>query len=135
MNIWHVTKEEIAEGCSSVTGACNLVGADRHYTSKEAAIAASFTLEKPADEIIELSTLQKRDLNHFKNNLKGMSQPEVYFHPQGKLIIANKGSNKLKAYKNGVSIGTTATIEKLKAGHGAWKKLAEKELDEYLISS
>ena len=69
MNIWHVTDDEVVEGCSSVTGACNLLGADRHYTSEMAAIAAAgVSSSKSSNELTSLSSSQIKDLEKIKNS-------------------------------------------------------------------
>lgn len=51
--------------------------------------------------------------------------PELYRHPQGKIISIQDG--KAYAYKNGKETPTSATADKLRKGYGSWAKISDSE--------
>lgn len=52
---------------------------------------------------------------------KEKAEGTFYVHPQGK-VIQVEPDGRVRAFKNGQEIGTSATAEKLAAGYGQWKK-------------
>lgn len=52
--------------------------------------------------------------------VKAAEGKEVYVHPQGKIIVVE--NNVATAYKDGKVVNSSASVEKLRAGYGAWKR-------------
>lgn len=51
---------------------------------------------------------------------KDSGAKEVYVHPQGKIIVVE--NNIATAYKDGKVVSSSASVEKLRAGYGSWKR-------------
>lgn len=63
----------------------------------------------------------QRELNAARQAAKEKAEGTFYIHPQGK-VIQVEPDGRVRAFKNGQEIGTSATAEKLAAGYGQWKK-------------
>lgn len=80
-----------------------------------------FVTKSKADERVEQQTAIREKQNEAIRQV-AKEDDEIYVHPQGKIItIDSRGY--LSAFKDGRELGTSATPEKLRKGHGSWKRV------------
>mgnify|MGYP000989614437 CR=1 FL=1 len=99
---YHMNSKGEAAPCTAEPGNCPLGG--DHYDNKE---DAQVGIEKSMSDQLTPDLSKKR-----KDNV------EVYRHPQGKVATIRNGV--LTVTKDGKQVNSSATMEKLRAGHGRW---------------
>lgn len=110
--------------CSAKVGKCPFGGLDSHYTTPEAAQAA-FENSMAGQS---LTTKNKRpavdaDLSQYAAVIDGSTNPEVYVHPQGKVVVYDGGTGVIRVYKDGKPAKTSGTLSDFRGGRGAWKQV------------
>lgn len=120
---YHINEKGVPGVCAAKIK-CQFGGDAQHYFSPEAAqkafelsmatetvpSAKKKTTEKPSP--VNLPTSGAYDVG---------TKAERYVHPQGKIVEINPDGS-VTAWKNGKIIPTSATADKLRNGHGAWKR-------------
>lgn len=120
---YHINEKGVPGVCTAKIK-CQFGGDAQHYFSPEAAqkafelsmatetvpSAKKKTTEKPSP--VNLPTSGAYDVG---------AKAERYVHPQGKIVEINPDGS-VTAWKNGKIIPTSATADKLRNGHGAWKR-------------
>lgn len=112
---YHINEKGVPGQCSAQY-VCPFGGAAQHYASPEIAQKA-FELSMASATV---PTAQKKSANDFVPAPPAPAKVERYRHPQGKLAEINPDGS-VTAWKNGKIIPTSATADKLRAGHGSWK--------------
>lgn len=110
---YHINEKGVPGQCSAQY-VCPFGGAAQHYASPEIAQKA-FELSMASATVPEA---QKKSAP--VPAPKAAPKVERYRHPQGKLAEINPDGS-VTAWKNGKIIPTSATADKLRAGHGSWK--------------
>lgn len=118
---FHVNDQGIPGVCTAQVQ-CRFGGDAQHYTSPEIAQKA-YELSMASQSIPEPH--KKKSEPTVKMPTSGAyevgTKAERYVHPQGKMVEINPDGT-VTAWKNGKIIPTSATAEKLRKGHGSWKK-------------
>jgi hypothetical protein len=112
---YHINEKGVPGQCSAQY-VCPFGGAAQHYASPEIAQKA-FELSMASATVPEA---QKKTAAAPAPAAKPAPKVERYRHPQGKLAEINPDGS-VTAWKNGKIIPTSATADKLRAGHGSWK--------------
>lgn len=118
---FHVNDEGIPGVCTAQIQ-CRFGGDAQHYATPEIAQKA-YELSMASQSIPEPQ--KKAPAQSVKMPTSGAydvgTKAERYVHPQGKMVEINPDGT-VTAWKNGKIIPTSATAEKLRKGHGAWKR-------------
>lgn len=104
---FHKNKRGEAAPCTAPPGQCPL-GGDHFDTPEEVEAQLEHDMADDAHSGIS------------KKNKGAQDNVEVYRHPQGKVATIKNGV--LEVTKNGQVMKSSATIEKLRAGHGSWAR-------------
>lgn len=118
---FHVNDQGIPGICTAQIQ-CRFGGDAQHYATPEIAQKA-YELSMASQSIPEPQ--KKNPEPTVKMPTSGAydvgTKAERYVHPQGKVVEINPDGT-VTAWKNGKIIPTSATAEKLRKGHGAWKR-------------
>lgn len=122
--MFHVNQETGEVGnCEAKKGGCPFGNLDAHYTTAEAArYAYEQTMADKAMGVSKKRPPVDADLSQYDKFISNMTSPEVYVHPQGKVIIYDNTTDVMWVYKNGKPAKTSGTINDMRAGRGAWKQ-------------
>lgn len=110
---FHTNRKGESATCDAPPGKCPLGG--EHFDTAE-----------EAQEHFE-STRGDQHLKGVSKKAKSADTVEVYRHPQGKVATIRNGE--LEITKDGRAANSSATVEKLRSGHGSWTRDEAVEAD------
>lgn len=111
-NQFHINPETFEVNSCGAKIQCRFGESSKHFDTVEE--ARTFAEKSLSEEFGEMSKVEKEE--------------EIYIHPQGKRIEV-KSDNSLVVTKNGKKATSSATLDELRSGRGAWKKLGNTESD------
>lgn len=120
---YHINEKGVPGVCTAKVK-CQFGGDAQHYFSPEAAQKA-FELSMATETVPSAKKKTTEKPSPVNPPTSGAydvrAKAERYVHPQGKIVEINPDGS-VTAWKNGKIIPTSATADKLRNGHGAWKR-------------
>lgn len=146
MDIFHFNENsQEAEPCAKDGYRCEFGSLSKHYTTVEAteksvagklknssitpvagsnsASVSKTTNSGTTGKAIDLSAI----LGQYRSQITTSNR--IYVHPEGKVVFVYHDFNRnfIKVYKNDKASKTSATLEKLARGYGAWREVSHAE--------